>query len=153
METRSGIQPDGSSHPGPGLLHPHLVPDKNGVQTRHMSKRIRLRHGNHTSRGNEVIFIDPHKGTHDDEKYRLCVTEYIYSPFLPLVLLLWETCETVIVPFHSTSMTLLALFLIYLFYDCFAQGQLVSAFCVIFIHVRCDEKGGSLKLSLLSPSC
>ena len=67
METRSRTQPDGSSHPGPGLLHPHLVPGNNGAQTRHMSKRVRLRHGSHTSRGNEVIFIDPNKGIHDDE--------------------------------------------------------------------------------------
>ena len=31
------------------------------------TKCVRLRHGSHTSRGNEVIFIDPHKGIHDDE--------------------------------------------------------------------------------------
>ena len=29
--------PDGSIHPGPGLLHPHLLPGKNGAQTRHVS--------------------------------------------------------------------------------------------------------------------
>ena len=34
------------------------------------------------------------------------VMEYIFSPFLPLDLLS-ETCETVIGPFHATSMTLL----------------------------------------------
>ena len=30
-------------------------------------KRVRLRHGSHTVRGNEVIFTDPHKGIHGDE--------------------------------------------------------------------------------------
>ena len=44
-----------------------LLPGENGAQTRHMSKRARLRHGSRTSRGNVVIFIDPHKGIHDDE--------------------------------------------------------------------------------------
>ena len=82
MKTKSGTQPDGSNHPGPGLLHPHLLPGKNGAQTRHMSvligsqligtahtKCVRLRHGSHTSRGNEVIFIDPRIGIHDDENH------------------------------------------------------------------------------------
>ena len=82
MKTESGTQPVGSSRPGPGQLHPHLLPGKNGVQTRHMSVLIgsqligtaqtkceRLRHGSQTSRGNEVIFIDPRKGIHDDENH------------------------------------------------------------------------------------
>ena len=77
----SETQPDGSSHPGPGLLHPHLLLGENGAQTRHASvlkgsqlfgtaqiKRARLRHGSHTTHGNEVIFIDPHQRIHDDEK-------------------------------------------------------------------------------------
>ena len=38
MEKRSGAQPDGSSHLGPELLHPHLQPGENGAQT----KRVRL---------------------------------------------------------------------------------------------------------------
>ena len=77
----SETQPDGSSHPGPGLLYPHLLPGVNGAQTRNASvligsqligtpqiKRTRLRHGSHTMHGNEVIFIVPHKCIHDDEK-------------------------------------------------------------------------------------
>ena len=76
----SETQLDGNSHPGPGLLHPHPLPGENGAQTRHASvligsqligtaqiKRARLRHGSHTVHGNEVIFINPHKGIHDDE--------------------------------------------------------------------------------------
>ena len=35
-ETRSGTQPDGSIHPGLGLFHRHLLPGKNGAQTRHI---------------------------------------------------------------------------------------------------------------------
>ena len=84
---RSGTPPNGSIHPGPGLLHPnpHLLPGKNGAQTRHVSvsigsqligtaqtKCVRLRHGSHTFRGHEVIFIDPHKAIHDDEKTSVC---------------------------------------------------------------------------------
>ena len=34
---------------------------------KHMSKRVGTLHGRETSRGNEVTFIDPHKGIHDDE--------------------------------------------------------------------------------------
>ena len=77
--------PDGSIHPGPGLLHPHLLPGKNGAQTRHVSvligsqligtaqtKCVRLRHGSHNSHGNEIRFIEPHKGIHDDEN-NVCV--------------------------------------------------------------------------------
>ena len=76
----SETQQDGRSHPGPGLLYPHLLPCVNGAQTRNASvligsqligtaqiKRARLRHGSHTIHGNEVIFIDPHHGIHDDE--------------------------------------------------------------------------------------
>ena len=32
-------------------------------------KRARLRHGRHTTHGNEVIFIDPLKGIHGDENH------------------------------------------------------------------------------------
>ena len=82
---RNGTPPDGSIHPGPGLLHPHHLPGKNGAQTRHVSvpigsqligtaqtKCVRLRYGSHTSHGNEIIIIDPHKGIHDDEN-NVCV--------------------------------------------------------------------------------
>ena len=56
---------------------PILCLGKNGAQTRHMSvligraqtKQVGLRHGSHTSRGNEIIFIDPHQGVHDDENH------------------------------------------------------------------------------------
>ena len=76
----SETQPDGSSHPGPGLLYLHLLLGENRSQTRHASvlidsqligtaqiKRARLRHCSQTIHGNEVIFIDPHHGIHDDE--------------------------------------------------------------------------------------
>ena len=75
-ETRSGTPPDGSVHPGPGQLHPHLLPGKNGAQTTHVSvligsqligtaqtKCVRLRYDSHTSHGNEVIFTDRYKCT------------------------------------------------------------------------------------------
>ena len=68
----SETQPDGSSQLGPGLLYLHLLPGKNGAQTRHASvligsqligtaeiKRAGLPHGSHTLHGNEVIFKDP----------------------------------------------------------------------------------------------
>ena len=77
---RSGTQPDGSRHLGPGLIHPHLLPGENGAQTKRVSvlignqligkariKRARILHGSHVSLGNEVIFIDPYKGIHGDE--------------------------------------------------------------------------------------
>ena len=41
-------------------------------------------------------------------KIMVCVTEYIFSPFLPLVLMLWEVSETVTVPVHATRMNLFA---------------------------------------------
>ena len=43
MKTRSRTLVDGSSHPGPGLLHPHLLPGEDGAQTRRVSVQI----GNH----------------------------------------------------------------------------------------------------------
>ena len=43
-----------------------------------------------------------------------------------------ETCETVIVPFHSTRMNLFAQSLFYPFYDRLAQGQSVSLHIVWF---------------------
>ena len=83
--TKSGTPPDGSIHPGPGLLHPHLLLGKNEAETRHVSvpigsqligtaqtKCVRLRNGSHISRGNEVIFTDPYKSIHDDEN-NVCV--------------------------------------------------------------------------------
>ena len=82
MVTKSGTPPDGSIHPGLGRVHPHLLPGKNGAQTRHVNvligiqligtaqtKGVSLRHGSHISYGNEVIFIDPHKGIHNDENH------------------------------------------------------------------------------------
>ena len=77
----SETQPDGSNHPGPGLLHPHLLPGKNGAQTKQVRvligsqligtaqiKRAEILHGSHISLGNEVIYIDPlNKGNHGDE--------------------------------------------------------------------------------------
>ena len=43
MKTRSGTLVDGSNHPGPGILHPHLLPGENGTQKRRVSVLI----GNH----------------------------------------------------------------------------------------------------------
>ena len=40
MKTRSGTLVDGSHHPGPGTLYPHLLPGKNGTQTRRVSVLI-----------------------------------------------------------------------------------------------------------------
>ena len=74
MKTRSGTLVDGSSHPGPGLLHPHRLPVEIGAQTGRLCvligthqpigvaigsqligtaqmKRARLRHGSHRSHG------------------------------------------------------------------------------------------------------
>ena len=31
------------------------------------TKCVRLRHGSHITHGNQGIFTDPHKGSHDDE--------------------------------------------------------------------------------------
>ena len=45
------------------------------------------------------------KGVHGGEKYRLILNVYIFSPFLPLVLMLCASCEAVIVPSHVTNMT------------------------------------------------
>ena len=36
------------------------------------------------------------------------VTEYIFSPLLPLVLMLWVLCVTVIVLVHATRMNMFA---------------------------------------------
>ena len=48
----------------------------------------RPRQGSRSTSGNEVIFLEPqNKGTHGRRKQRLFVTEYIFSPFLPLVML------------------------------------------------------------------
>ena len=59
IETRSGSQLDGISHPGPGLLLPHLLPGENEAQTRHMSKL----------------------------SIPLGVPKYIFSPLLPFALM------------------------------------------------------------------
>ena len=73
-----GTRPDGSRHPGPGLLRPHLLLGENGAQTKRASvligshqpigtaqtKRVSVRHGDHQahgshiSYGNEFIFIE-----------------------------------------------------------------------------------------------
>ena len=81
-------------------------------------------------------------------KWRLCVTEYIFSSFLSLVFLLWETCETVIVPFHSTRMNLFRRSLSILFLTVWLKATQLVYTLSEFIHVRCDEKGSSLRLSL-----
>ena len=62
---------------GPRL---HFHPGNSEAQTKRVSFLIgsqligtaqircaRVRHGNHTIYGNEVTFIDPHKGIHGDE--------------------------------------------------------------------------------------
>ena len=54
-------------HLGPGLLHPQLLLGESGAQARHMSKRVRTLRGSHTTSGNEVIFIGPHKASMGDE--------------------------------------------------------------------------------------
>ena len=77
---RNGTPPDESIHPGPGQLHPHLLPGKNGAQTRLVSVVIgsqligtaQTKCVSHTSHGNEVFFTDPCKGIHDDEN-NVCV--------------------------------------------------------------------------------
>ena len=70
------------------------------------------------------------------------------------LVLLRETCETVITLFHATRHDLVSALLFYPFYHCLTRGQLarVCTLCDL-IHVRCDAKGSSLRLSLLSPSC
>ena len=97
---------------------------------RDMSKRVRLRHGSHTSRRIEIIFIDPHKGINDDENNVCFWRSTSFRHFCHLSCLLRETCETVIILFHATSMTLVA-HSAYPNYDRLAQGQLVSTHCVI----------------------
>ena len=87
MKMTSGTRADGSRHPGPGLLRPHLLLGKNGAQTKRASvligshqpigtaqtKGVSVRHGDHQahgshiSLGSEFIFIDLYKGIHDDE--------------------------------------------------------------------------------------
>ena len=57
-----------------------------------------------TTSGNEVIFIDPHKGIHGDENNVCLWRSTSFLPFLPLVLMLWYTCETVIVPFSCNKL-------------------------------------------------
>ena len=81
---------DRSSHPGPGLLHLHHLPGKNGAQTKRVSvpigsqligtaqmKRARLRHGSHRSHGSEecVPYQRRHfQGHPSRRKERLFVT-------------------------------------------------------------------------------
>ena len=82
-----GIVPNGNHHLGhgnnqrPGLhLHPHLLPGKNGAQTRRVIVPIGsqligtaqlehtwLKYGSHLILGNEGIFTDPLKCIQDDE--------------------------------------------------------------------------------------
>ena len=71
----------------------------------------------------------------------MCATDYIFSPFLPLVLMLRDTCQTVIVPFHAISVNLSCALLFYPYYDHLAQGQGVSAQCDFMCVVT--KKGGS----------
>ena len=85
-------------------------------------------------------------------KPRLCVTEYIFSPFLPLVLFavsdVWDCHSSFSCHKHDpVSALLLILFTSWL------KGQIVRYTLCDFIHIRFDEKGISLRLSLLSPSC
>ena len=71
----------------------------------------------------------------------LSVTEYIFSSFLPLVLrAVINMCDC-----HSHCFLRFILF-----HDCLAQGQLVSAHCVISFMCVVTKKGFSLRLSLLS---
>ena len=79
------------------------------------------------------------------DKMARSVTEYIFSPFLPLVLLAVRDAWDCHSPFHATSMTHIARS----FFDaCLAQGQQVSLHLCDFILVHCDDKGSSLRLSL-----
>ena len=68
------------------------------------------------------------------------MTEYIFSPLLPLVLFAVRECETVIAPFHATSMTLLAHSSFSFHMTIWLKAKLASLH-TDFIHGRCDEKG------------
>ena len=136
----SGTQQDGSSLPGSGPLHPHLLRGGNGAQLKHIKKLVRQRHGSHTSRGDEVIFTEPHKGIHGDAHDVCWWWISFFRQFCHLFCLLCETCETVIVffmqqagPFKSTPFRL--------FLDSFAQGQLVSAYFLISFMFVVTKKG------------
>ena len=129
--TRIGTQPDGSSHLGPGLLYPHLLPCENGAQTRRVGvpignqlmgtaqiECVRLRHGSDTMHVNEVSFTDPYLGIHGDENMVClwCCTSFHHFRHLS-----WcseRRVKIVIVPFHATRMKLLAHSFECL-YDCF----------------------------------
>ena len=61
-ETRSGTPPDGSIHRGPGLLHPHLLPGKNGAQTRRVSVQVGENLLNRTAQTKRVnVLIGKHQ--------------------------------------------------------------------------------------------
>ena len=51
-------------------------------------KRVWLRHGSHTTYGNEVVLIRSSQGHPLRRKLRLFVMEYIFPPILPLVQML-----------------------------------------------------------------
>ena len=53
-------------------------------------KHARIRHGSYISLGNEVIFMYPLKGIHDDENNVCFMTDDCISPLLPLALLMWH---------------------------------------------------------------
>ena len=103
IETKSGTQPDGSSHLGPGLFNPHPLLHKNGVQTKRVSvltgnqligeaqiKHAGIRHDSRISLDSEIISIDPlNKGIHGDETKSVCDDDY-FSPLLLLALLMWH---------------------------------------------------------------
>ena len=93
------------------------------------------------------IFIDPHKGIHDDEIHVWLSRSSSFRHFCPLSCLLWEACETFMVPFHATSMTLLA----HSSLSFLSLGSKPNSQCTLCdsIHMRFDEKGISLRLSLL----
>ena len=94
-----------------------------------------LWYGGHISRGSEIIFIDFHKGIHDDENNVCLWWSTSFRHFCHLFCVLWETCETVIV----------IAFCVQSLCECLVQ---VSC-CTLFVSIR-DEKRFSLRLSLLS---
>ena len=145
IETRIGIlQNRNILRPGILHLHPDLLPGENGAQTKRVSVLIgsqligtaeinfaRLRHGSHTPCGNEVIFIDPHKGIHDDENNVVCDGVHLFA-ISAICLVCCERCvKTVIVPFYATSMTLFAHFLLSFFMTVLLKPSSQSAHCVI----------------------
>ena len=59
-----------------------------------------------------------------------------------------DVCDTAIVLFGATSTTWLAHSFFLSLVDRLAHGQTSQCTRCIFIHVRCDENGSSLRLSV-----